>query len=249
MDNVQGNFALGIANTLFVYNTVGVVTAITGAGTSLHISEPIDIVTDGLEFTINHKNHGMHTPTNFVSINGVLSDVVPSKATTGYNKTYDGPIALDDVTVYENFEGVAISAVNPGYISINEEIIKYEGVANSQLIAVTRAIDGSMPKAIASGDIIYKYELNGVSLRRVNRTHNPKPGSITLNSYDIVIDMSDTTAGVNRGIGNNTYNPLYFNETKTEGGNNVTATQNIPYEAITSNSKREIGRASCRERV
>ena len=235
LDNVQGNFALGIANTLFVYNTVGVVTAITGAGTSLHISEPIDIVTDGLEFTINHKNHGMHTPTNFVSINGVLSDVVPSKATTGYNKTYDGPIALDDVTVYENFEGVAISAVNPGYISINEEIIKYEGVANSQLIAVTRAIDGSMPKAIASGDIIYKYELNGVSLRRVNRTHNPKPGSITLNSYDIVIDMSDTTAGVNRGIGNNTYNPLYFNETKTEGGNNVTATQNIPYEAITPN--------------
>ena len=77
--------------------------------------------------------------------------------------------------------------------------------------------------------------MNGVSLRRINRTHNPTSGSIGLNSYDITIDMSDTTAGVDRSASQSTYTPLYFNETKSEGGNSVIATQNIPYEAITPN--------------
>jgi len=240
IDNVQGNFVTGIGNTLYKYTSAGITTFIgNSSGSALYISGNVDVVTDGLHFKVDHKNHGMHSNTNYVTLGGVLPDVSPTTVSVAYDKDFNGEMSLESVTGFEIFENLPVSAANPGYAVVNQEIIKYEGVANGQLISITRGIDGSVKKAIASGDVIYKYELSGVSLRRINRTHRLSDStianSIGLNYYNIKINTRDTDYGIDRSTEQSTNIPLYFIESKTAGGNIVRSTQNIPFEAVTPN--------------
>jgi hypothetical protein len=240
IDNVQGNFIAGVANTIYKYTSAGVTTAIiNSSGSELYISDAIDVVSDGLHFKVNHKNHGMHSNTNYVTLKGVLPDVSPTTITVPYTKDYNGEIAIGSVSGFEIFENLLVSGANPGYILVNEEIIKYEGVSNGQLITITRGIDNSVRKAITSGDVIYKYEYSGVSLRRINKTHrlsdSTVANSVGLNYYYIKLNTKDSDYGVDRSNEQSTYIPLYFNDTTTAGGNIAKATQNIPFEAVTPN--------------
>ena len=239
LDNVQGDFVTGIANSIFRYDSVGVARTITNSsGSDLYISEPIDVVTEGLNFRVDHKNHGMHSQTNFVTLTGILPDVSPTKLTVAYDKEFSGSIAVDNVSEFNIFENLEVSGSNPGYVLVNNEIIKYEGVSEGLLTSITRGVDNTIKKQISSGDLIYKYELSGVSLRRINKTHRLENSSTTdpigLNYYTIKVDMDDTNYGIDRGS-NSTLVPLYFNETKSAGGENIKATQNIPFEALTPN--------------
>ena len=240
LDNVQGNFVTGVANTIYRYSDVGVASTILNSdGSIMHISDSVDVINDGLHFKVSHKNHGMHSPVNYVTLNDVLSDVSPSKATSTYDKNYDGAIAIENVNNFINFENLPVSGSNPGYIQVNGEIIKYEGVAAGQLINITRGIDNTIKKQIQGEDLIYKYEFSGVSLRRINKTHRLESSnlnnSIGIDYYNLKIDTSDTTYGTNRGSNQSLLLPLYFNESKSGGDKNVTASQNIPFEAITPN--------------
>jgi len=245
LDNVQGNFVAGFANTIYRYTgttetSVGIPTTIVNSsGSELFISSAIDIVSDGLHFKVNHKNHGMHSNTNYVTIKGVLPDVSPTTISVSYAKDYNGEIAIGAAAGFEIFENLPVSGANPGYILVNEEIIKYEGVSNGQLSNVTRGIDNSLRKAITGGDVIYKYEYSGVSLRRINRTHRLSDStianSIGLNYYNIKLNTKDADYGLDRSSEQSVYVPLYFSNTTTAGGNVVKVTQNIPFEAITPN--------------
>ena len=64
-------------------------------------------------------------------------------------------------------------------------------------------------------------------MHRINRTHNvlsTKP--ITFDDYYIELDMANE--GVNRTVAG--YPLLYAGKTKSTGGEEIRATQNIPYE-------------------
>jgi hypothetical protein len=78
---------------------------------------------------------------------------------------------------------------------------------------------------------IYKYELGGVSLRRINTTHTLQDSNVTdpidLDYYHIRIDTSSN--GIDRSTGIGTPK-LYFNSTKSTGGNAIRASQNIQYD-------------------
>ena len=142
--------------------------------------------------------------------------------------------------ILTSFENVAVAATNPGYIKIKNEIIKYTGVSaftgQATLTGVTRAQDSTSSQNYVKGDLIQKYELGGVSLRRINRTHDFREVSetnpITLDSYKIKVDMGE------QGIGRSTstvtsYPALFLNQTKSTGGFDIHATQNMPFEVIT----------------
>ena len=80
--------------------------------------------------------------------------------------------------------------------------------------------------------------MNGVSLRRINRTHNfntvTESNPITLDSYKLKIDVSDTDYGTNRsGLGD--LPELFFNKTKSGGGVNGRSTYNQQFEMAKSN--------------
>ena len=67
-----------------------------------------------------------------------------------------------------------------------------------------------------SGSVVEKYEFNGVSLRKINREHDISDKEKTFNSY--YIELEDKTKP--------------FNATKAGGGNQLKASQNIPFEII-----------------
>ena len=253
VDNVQGTFLTGAGTTL-MYGTAdgdvgstkaGVGSAICGNGGSVGANIPDDTiitVSDGLHITVNHKNHGMHHEQNLVTISDVSSDLIPTKLSVPYNNSSTDPITVDNIGILTSFENVSVAATNPGYIKVRNEIIKYTGVSafsgQGNLTGVTRAQDSTSAQNYDKGDLVEKYEIGGVSLRRINRTHDfrevTESNPITLDSYKIKLDMGE------QGIGRSTstvssYPALFLNQTKSTGGFDIHATQNMPFELITPN--------------
>jgi len=251
IDNVQGAFLTGAGTTL-MYGTedgdigstkAGVGSAICGNGGSVGANIPDDTiisVSDGLHITVNHKNHGMYHEQNLVTISDVSSDIIPTKLSVPYNNSSTDPITVNNIGILTSFENVAVAATNPGYVKVKNEIIKYTGVSafsgQGTLTGVTRAQDSTSAQNYIKGDLVQKYELGGVSLRRINRTHDfrevTETNPITLDSYKIKLDMGE------QGIGRSTstvssYPALFLNQTKSTGGFDIHATQNMPFELIT----------------
>ena len=82
LDNVQGDFITGAGNTVKFINNSGLTTDLNAAqGGNVLIDGINEVVTDGIHFTVNHKNHGMYFADNRVAISDVESDVLPVKLT------------------------------------------------------------------------------------------------------------------------------------------------------------------------
>lgn len=65
-------------------------------------------------------------------------------------------VATGKGSEYANAHGAAVSASNPGYVRINDEIIKYEGVSTDTLTGLTRAQGGTTAAAHSSGDKVQR---------------------------------------------------------------------------------------------
>ena len=78
--------------------------------------------------------------------------------------------------------------------------------------------------------------MGGVSLRRINKTHNLSDVTVsyplTYDSYNVKLDMS--TSGIARTDGVS-FPRLYLNQSKSAGGVQARATQNMPFEIIYPN--------------
>ena len=235
LDNVQGDFVTGVGNTVMFVNSLGITTTLNSTvGGGVDISS-ISVVSDGLHIKVNHKNHGMYFDTNIVSIQGVQSDVAPTKLTAPYTSDSTGPISVESIADFGTFENIGIGTTNVGYVLIGDEVIAYSSTSTGQIGgSIARAVSGTS-RNYPTGTPVYKYELGGVSLRRINTNHNLGNVTITsennFDSYNIKIDTS-ATYGVDRSVGTS-FPKLYINQTKTVGGKNVRASQNIPYEIIT----------------
>ena len=233
VDNVQGDFIVGLGNTI-QYDRVGVGTTGLNNGVGVGVSEIIE-ESDGLHIKIDHKNHGMYFNDNLVIISNAQSDVKPTKLNIQLAADSTGSISIDNIGIATVFENVSIGATNPGYLIIGDEIISYTSVSGGVIGGtITRGVENTKSKTYPIGTPVYKYELNGISFRRINKTHNLNDVSIlnpiTFDSYHIKINRS--TDGINRSVGTS-FPKLYANQTKSSGGYNTRATQNMPFEIIT----------------
>ena len=254
LDNVQGDFAL---NGILTYSnpltgdfsgvTTSLNTRVGSSNTNARITRAIKIteVSDGKHFTVDHRNHGMHHETNRVTISGVESDVIPTKLSLPYGATSTSTISVVSTNDFATYENVSVGATNPGLLQIGDEIIKYTGASSGSITGITR---GNNAKGYIKGTPVRKYELGGVSLGRINRTHkldeitDRDPNPITFDSYTIKVDTSALTSaqtGLAFGVPDResassaTSNPkLYINDTKSTGGYDAHATQNIPFQII-----------------
>lgn len=221
-----------------------------------------ETLSDGLHFKVNHNNHGMYDISNKVTLYGIEPDVAPEKLGTDYNQSSTGAIQLSNVGIFTSFENLPVTVDNPGFIKINHEIIKYTSVDTTlkQLSGITRAIDeppiGDVyPMVVVSlhpaGSPVFKYEFNGVSLRRINRTHSFS--SVDSSKYPIEMDNYHIKIITNENGKDRLFGPpkLHFNESKTGGtydmnisasGSNTLggpkATQNIQFDSIRPNIQR-----------
>ncbi len=231
LDNVQGDFVVGTGNTLRYSSFTGAgVTDINGGGVFIN-STPI-VESDGLHIKVNHRNHGMHSLTNTVKIYDAVSDIQPAQLITQYSSTSTADITISAgfSTEFSVFENVGVGTTNPGYVLIENEIISYEGVVGNTLTGITRGVDSTQQVTHPEKSLVYKYELGGVSLRRINTTHQLQDATVTdpigLDYYNIRVGMS--TNGVDRTTGS--LPKLYLNSSKSAGGIKTKATQNIPFE-------------------
>jgi hypothetical protein len=229
IDNIQGDFVVGAAKTI-QYIGVGIGTTNLN-GTGVLVNEIIE-ETDGLHIRVDHRNHGMYFNDNLVTVYNAQSDIKPTKLNIQLASDSTGSISVDNSSSFSTFENVGVGTTNPGYLLIGDEVIEYTSVSGG--VIGGNIVRGSSPKTYPLGTPVYKYELNGVSLRRINKTHNLNDVTIsepiTFDSYHIKLDTSSD--GIDRSFDNG-YPVLYTNQTKSTGGYNTKATQNMPFEIIT----------------
>jgi hypothetical protein len=234
LDGIQGEFVTGAAGTMtYIVQETGVVGVLTGVNAD---SVTANSQFDGLHLNVRHRNHAMYSGTNGVTISNIKPDMRPTSISADINATATGNIGLANTAKFDTFENVGVGTTNPGYAILGNEIISYTGLSGNSLTGVVRNIDSTGSFAHNSGDLIAKYELNGVSLRRINRDHTLSdatvPNARSLDSYAIKIDMSSN--GIDRSV-NTSFPKLGFNSTKKVGGDKVTGGNNIQFETITPN--------------
>jgi hypothetical protein len=248
LNNVQGDFVTGAGGTLTFFDSSNTLREL-NSGTFNETAFTGDVtinasttVSDGLHVKVNHVNHGMNFDDNFVRIVGIRPDIKPTKLTAEYSKSSTDPIAVSSGTgdIFNTFENVPVGSTNTGLILIGEEVIEYTSTTSSQIGGnISR---GTTPKTYAVGTPVYKYELSGVSLARLNKTHHLNDVTvadpINLDSYHIKLDMSQKygtsgqSANADRSSSVSGFPKLFIGASDSTGGSNVKATKNIPFEII-----------------
>ena len=229
LSGVQGNtFTVGAG--LSYYNNSNAIVSLA----STTIRNPPAPSTDqysGNYIRVEHFDHGMYGNTNKLRIYNAESSTAPVAITSPITST-STTIAIGDTSNFGTFEGVSVSGSNPGYVKIGNEIIKYQSIGSGFLGTITRGIDSTISIDYNINTLMYKYELNGVSLRRINKTHDIDDLDIGLDGYYLQIDR--TANGENRSVdGTPTGMPqLQFTSESTLGGSKVLASENILYSSI-----------------
>ena len=222
IDDVKDNFV----STRDISHTVGGgSTAITASNIDTINS---DSIRDGHTLQFDHKNHGMHSSTNKVRISNFHPDGIPT-VLTGNIDDDTTSITLSDGTNFSTFEGGAVGVGTSGYLLIDKEIISYNTISGTTPATITidgtdRGIDSSLKSNHSADTLVYKYEFNGVSLRKINKDHDIDPREKTFDSY--FIKVSD------REDGSVLDTDPTFDTTKSGGGKEVNVSQNIPFEMI-----------------
>jgi hypothetical protein len=242
VDNIQGRLDTSGSYTL-INNGSEITNALVTSSLEL---------TNGLYFKVNHNNHGMYAANNQVILSGIESDYSPETLIGDYSSTSTDNISVSSGSIFATFENVAVSPTNPGYVLIDQEIIRYTGVSGNSLTGITgnRGVDETIPTLHKAKSLVFKYELNGISLRRINKTHTFTDVDVSnypigIDSYYLKVDTSSKT-GTDRTAGSAVGPELFFNQSKSCGSyltntpqlNSLTgpkATQNIVFNSIRPN--------------
>lgn len=222
LTGVQGEgFYLNSTTSLYVYNGTSWVSL---GSTYVTSSSVVSDLYSGNIIEVTQFNHGMHSDNNSISIGNVFPDTVPTYLSAALSVT-DNSISVVDGSIFNTFEGISTTG---GYVLIGNEVIEYDSVSSNSLGIKNRGIQDSQIQSHSSGESVYKYEINGVSLTRINTdqaiSSNQELKKIRdFDTYHIEVDMSPRASGNTK---------LNFQDEKSIGGNKVSVTQNIQYSSI-----------------
>ena len=225
LTNVQGE-EFSVGQDLVVYNGS---TAVSFGNTDIASSALISSLYDGRVLEVTQYNHGMHADNNVITLANIEPNTIPTVLNAALG-TNDTTISVANTSRFATFEGISTSS---GYLKINNEIIYYSGITPGTggagtLGITTRGIDNTIVRSHSINDKVYSYQLNGVSLTRINTSHNmPSDGTLKANrdldTYHLQIGRSDRSSGDNQ---------LSFTDENSVGGNNISGTRNIQYNTI-----------------
>ena len=233
LSNIKGTSTSGgftEDQTLRYFNDSGVITTLTGTKYLNNLTED-GAPYDGKHMRIDQFDHDMHSSNNKLKLSNISSNLEFTSLTT--DLTDDSTTVSVASTLspdLNTFEGLTVSASNPGYILIGDELIKYESVGVSVLNTITRGVDDTLSIPHYANDRINKYELNGVSLRRLNTEQDIANIGIELDSYHVGFDR--TSNGVNRNVDATGKPQLSFDSLGFFGGDKAHATRNIQFDSI-----------------
>ena len=238
LSNVQGEkgasktFQVGAA--VSYYNDSGTIVSLASTTITDRTSEGSGL-NSGNYLRVNHFDHGMYSSTNKVIVSGVEPNVPATTLSSDLAIDQTATISVASTSNFTTFEGQTVSGSYLGYVKIGDEIISYNAVGSGTLTIASRSVEGIV-QPHSTGSLVSKYELNGVSLRRINGiTHDLSSLGNDIDQYHIAIDMS--TNGSDRSNDGDTSgaSQLSFNSEASLGGENCKATENIQFNEIVPN--------------
>jgi len=191
----------------------------------------------GHHIKVDHFDHGMYASNNKVTLSDVSSNIAPVLLSSSMTTSdVEVNVSIADTSAFGMFEGVPVSALNPGYLKINNEILQYTNVEPGLLSGVTRGQDNTVAFPHSVNSSVYKYEVNGISLRRINTTHDISSIGMDIDSYHLELDLQSNGPdrrydGLIDGFGGN-YPKTSFNLESSVGGRSAYGTQNIIYNSV-----------------
>jgi len=212
-----------------------------------------------------HSNHGMQSSLNYVVMDGVRSEVGDTTLKVALAASGVSQITLTNATNFHiciggsaaqaatyNANNIgpgqaapAVSDTNPGFLKIGDEIIAYEKINNGSpdwVVDIVGHNSGSVSgrnwdpitnSGAASGSShaietdVQCYNLAGIPLTKINGTHHTSTfgGLTTLNSpHKYRLNITGVKA----------------HKTLTAGGDNVTISQNIPWDVLTPSIQTQV---------
>ena len=174
---------------------------------------------------VNHFNHGMEADNNFVTLADVEPDTTAILLTDSL-AVDDQVISVASTSEFATFAGISTTQ---GFVKINSEIIFYDSIATNQLGIGTRGVDGTIPRTHNTGDRLFKYELNGMSLRSINNNHDMASMPVgvnvlkTIDRYYLSIDRGSSSSGDSQ---------ISFTDESSVGGENIFASQNYQFDSV-----------------
>ena len=192
---------------------------------------------NGQTLTIQDFEHGEYSDKNKTTLKGIVPDT-PITSLVGSISATDTQLEVGaaHTSKFAFFEGVPVGASNLGYIKLGDEIISYNGVGSNTINNLVRGIDNTVaqPHGQVNAVELQKYEISGVSLRRINGIErNVNAAGIGIDSYNITFDNSangvDRSADSSLAVG--PAPELSFSEERFVGGDNVHSSTNIMFGA------------------
>ena len=188
----------------------------------------------GNVFRVKQFNHAHHGGNNKVEIIDVFPDTKKTEITSILTET-STQVSVADTTVFSTFEGITTSR---GYAILGNEIVSYNGITAGSSPAGTltingRSLNGSSKISHSIGENIQPYEVNGVSLIRINTTHDIPSTNYTNNNsnidtYHLEFDRT-LPAPIDRSTGNDMVN---FTSEKGFGGDTVGISMNHQFSSL-----------------
>ena len=244
LTNVQGQvgadkaFRVGAALSYYSDET----TIVSLGGTNIISSRTAEGTgtNSGNYLQVDHFNHGMYALNNKLKLNNIESDQTPSVLTKELTFEDTTSIEVEDSSLFSTFEGLPVSTSNKGYVKVNDEIIEYYEVVSGKLTINARGIDDTNVDTHENGASIVKYELSGISLRRINNvSYDIADEDLESNSYYIEVDRGATSTVEGKSIGVNRSSDivgpgveLSFEDFSVGINNDISGTRNVLFNEI-----------------
>lgn len=225
LTNVQGEKMI-VTQSIKVYDSVTDTLRHTGV-TIASDSEVLDPMFAGDVFVVNIPSHGMEADNNITSIIRVQPDTVGTPLTQRVDVSSNSLVVQDDSS-FASFEGISTSV---GYALVGGEIIEYANSGDGTIGITSRGVDNTFVSIHDAGERVFKYELSGVSLRRINKKHQLPIDSTLGNSRELRF-LPLQISRIPRVSGNA---QLSFNQEQNAGGNFTQASQNFQFSRILPN--------------
>ena len=234
LTNVQGEHFTSSA-TIVRYTDPNSEASRTNTGIAVSTTTSSSLIDDlysGNVFKVKQFNHAHHGGNNKIEIVNIKPDREKVSLTANFGLN-DTTVSVANTTVFATFEGITTSR---GYALIQNEVVSYSNITQVSGNAGTLTIDGrnlngTVKTLHTTNEFIQPYEVDGVSLMRINKTHDIpatyyNSQSSNLDNYFLEFDRSSP---IDRSSGSNMIN---FAAQKGFGDTSVGISQNHQFSSI-----------------
>ena len=181
-------------------------------------------------FVVDLPSHGMMADNNLVTIINTQPDTKGTDLVEGITIS-SNQLTIADPELFSTFEGITTST---GYLIVGGEVMEYDNNNNGTLGITSRGVDFTPISIHDQGSRVFKYEMSGVSLRRINTTHQLPPNQILGNTRDFgILPLAIDRGSRENDFGITPYIPqLSFNQDQQAGGSIIRTSQNFQYNIL-----------------